>query len=311
MRAEISSKSTSNDETPSQKQDPLERRRLQNRLSQRNHRRKIRDRIAKLQERVIANELRAAAALNGWDQPYSPSPLLSPRHVSRPQNDLQVNSRDTSPMATEPPTPFTPSFNITQTSIWPGDFNFAQSSGWITGDIPLTVDGGSFMNDTMCYTSSEGCISTGIQVPKGICHEGNLMYDAFSDPSLIHTNLNNGIQASQSLYYVATETSFPQILQAMRIISPQTKIIVLVPPEPASTYPSPPPSLLGSNVLDGIPSPQAGIQSPACQCQSQSAHLAPNNVQALSRWTAPGSFSSGCPSHKISTPSGGSFPGIR
>lgn len=38
MRAEQSPKSPSSDETPSQKQDPLERRRLQNRLSQRNHR---------------------------------------------------------------------------------------------------------------------------------------------------------------------------------------------------------------------------------------------------------------------------------
>lgn len=156
---------------------------------------------------MIANELRAAAALHGWDQPYSPSPLLSPRHVSRPRNDLQVNSRDTSPMVTEPPTPFTPSYSTTQTSIWPGDFNFAQSSGWITGEIPLTVDGRSFMNDTICYTSSEGSISTGIQVPMGSCHEGNLMYDAFSSPSLIHTNPNNGIQASQSPYYVATGES--------------------------------------------------------------------------------------------------------
>lgn len=110
---------------------------------------------------------------------------------------------------------------------------------------------------------------------------------------------------------ILKETSLPHMLQAMSNISPQTKIIVLVPPEPTSPYPSPSPSLLGSNVLDGISSPQTGIQNPPCQCQSQSTHLAPNNVQALSRWTVPGSFSSGCPSHKISTPSGGSFSGIR
>ncbi|KAE8154235.1 hypothetical protein BDV25DRAFT_136160 [Aspergillus avenaceus] len=58
-----------------QDQDPVERRRLQNRLSQRNHRRKIRDRIAKLQERVIASELKAAATLNGWN--FNPPPQLS------------------------------------------------------------------------------------------------------------------------------------------------------------------------------------------------------------------------------------------
>lgn len=38
MRAEQPVKSPSSDEAPTQKQDPLERRRLQNRLSQRNHR---------------------------------------------------------------------------------------------------------------------------------------------------------------------------------------------------------------------------------------------------------------------------------
>ncbi|KAL4929754.1 transcription factor xanC [Aspergillus undulatus] len=84
------------------KQDPTERRRLQNRLSQRNHRRKIRDRIAKLQERVIASELRAAASLHGWHStpciPYEvkPSPSsstsssvsLSPPSGS-PPNELQ------------------------------------------------------------------------------------------------------------------------------------------------------------------------------------------------------------------------------
>ncbi|OGM49443.1 hypothetical protein ABOM_003537 [Aspergillus bombycis] len=63
---------------PKQEQDPIERRRLQNRLSQRNHRRKIRDRIAKLQERVIASELRAAASLNGWNYHHPTAPLVTP-----------------------------------------------------------------------------------------------------------------------------------------------------------------------------------------------------------------------------------------
>lgn len=39
--------------------------------------RKIRDRIAKLQERVIASELRAAASLNGWGYPNT-GPSLDP-----------------------------------------------------------------------------------------------------------------------------------------------------------------------------------------------------------------------------------------
>jgi hypothetical protein len=69
----------------------------------------------------------------------------------------------------------------------------------------LMVEGRSFMNETMCYASSESSISTtGIQVPMGSCHEVNLMQDAFSSPIPIHTNPSNGVSASQSLYYVAT-----------------------------------------------------------------------------------------------------------
>ncbi|GAB1202384.1 hypothetical protein APSETT445_000997 [Aspergillus pseudonomiae] len=40
--------------------------------------RKIRDRIAKLQERVIASELRAAASLNGWNYHHPTAPLATP-----------------------------------------------------------------------------------------------------------------------------------------------------------------------------------------------------------------------------------------
>ncbi|KAF7163248.1 hypothetical protein CNMCM5623_008269 [Aspergillus felis] len=78
------------DDSSNEKQDAIERRRLQNRLSQRNHRRKIRDRIAKLQERVIASELRAVATLNGWDQA---SPSAASMMESKPQGDF-----DSSPL---------------------------------------------------------------------------------------------------------------------------------------------------------------------------------------------------------------------
>jgi hypothetical protein len=75
--------------------------------------RKIRDRIAKLQERVIANELRAAAALNGWDQTYSP-PFMSTHHSPPYYQETEsiFSSRDHSPQSTEPSTPFLPSYNF-------------------------------------------------------------------------------------------------------------------------------------------------------------------------------------------------------
>ncbi|KAJ5524146.1 hypothetical protein N7494_010796 [Penicillium frequentans] len=114
MRADPKTESSSSEGSPTPKQDPLERRRLQNRLSQRNHRRKIRDRIAKLQERVIANELRATAALNGWDQTYS-SPYI-PEHHHSPyyeEPELTFGSRVHSPQSTEPSTPVFP-YNLPQ-----------------------------------------------------------------------------------------------------------------------------------------------------------------------------------------------------
>ncbi|RHZ57241.1 transcription factor xanC [Aspergillus thermomutatus] len=118
MRPQTTKEEQSRDDTSNEKQDPIERRRLQNRLSQRNHRqwnlysvnailiihsltrsigRKIRDRIAKLQERVIASELRAVATLNGWDQA---SPSAASITESRPQGDF-----DSRPLASTPEGP--------------------------------------------------------------------------------------------------------------------------------------------------------------------------------------------------------------
>lgn len=294
--------------------------------------RKIRDRIAKLQERVIANELRAAAAINGWDQPYSPSPLLSPRHTARQPSSLQASSRDTSPTTTEPSTPFHPAYSITP-PLWPSDFGFAQSSGWFAGETPYITDGRGIVNETMCYSTSEQGMSPGIQLPVGSCHEGGLMQDVLPSSNLIPNSSNAAVSLNQPLYYVATgeklfsvpntlyfkltnisneETALPQILQAMSTVSPQTNVIVLVPSDSTSAYLSTPPSsLLGSNGLEGISSSQSGIQSLTCQCQPQSTHLAANNAQVVPRWSSSGSFSSGCSSHKISSSSGTSFQGMR
>ncbi|KAJ5089073.1 hypothetical protein N7532_007757 [Penicillium argentinense] len=203
MRVEPPAESPRNDETPSQKQDPLERRRLQNRLSQRNHRRKIRDRIAKLQERVIANELRAAAALNGWDQPFTSSPLLSPRHTSHQQNDLSA-SRDPSPMTTEPSTPFVPSCSATATSLWTSDLNFPHSPGWLSGDAPSIVDGSGFANDSICSMPRASYMPSGIQLPAhtGI-HEGDTVQDVIASPNSLYGETSSA-PSNQPLYYVTT-----------------------------------------------------------------------------------------------------------
>lgn len=95
------------------KLDPVERRRVQNRVSQRNHResttlwvdhthaagRKMRDRIAKLQERVIASELRAAACVDAWDQPNSTPGYASyeAKRPGSPPTTVPLSQSDASP----------------------------------------------------------------------------------------------------------------------------------------------------------------------------------------------------------------------
>jgi len=164
MRVKKGTETRDSDGASDQKQDPLERRRQQNRLSQRNHRkitthyhdhhetkliitgRKIRDRIAKLQERVIANELRAAAALNGWDQPYTPPPLLGPRHVFQQGSGLRNGSADNSSSMAEPFSNFGSSYGLSMTSPWPS--STAQSSALLSGDSAWIWNIGSSPMDT-------------------------------------------------------------------------------------------------------------------------------------------------------------------
>jgi len=169
---------------------------------------------------VIANELRAAAALNGWDQPYCPSPLPSPRHTIRqpPTSiEIEVNSRDTSPIRTETSTSFNSTCDMAQLPAWSSDLNFAQSSGWLTGDLPYTPDSRGFLNETMCYTSEQS-ISTGIQLPMGEFHEIDLSPESYSSPCLMPTALNLGSPITQPFYYAATgETLKISILNMHRL----------------------------------------------------------------------------------------------
>lgn len=224
MRAEPNPESPNSDENPSQKQDPLERRRLQNRLSQRNHRkcdidicgndsfpghvlispgRKIRDRIAKLQERVIANELRAAAALNGWDQTYAPSPLVSPRHGSH-QDAHFIGSRDPSPLGTEPSTPFMPPYAIPSTPSWSSDRPVSPYPGIVSGDPAFFMDG-AFMGDTVCAAPYVHPVGFPSVTGNGL--ESEEMHDMFGGGGCVSSNLSPN-PTNQPSYYVATGRIF-------------------------------------------------------------------------------------------------------
>lgn len=163
--------------------------------------RKIRDRIAKLQERVIANELRAAAALNNWDQTYAPSPLISPCHGSH-QDARFFQSRDPSPLGTEPSTPFIPPYTMPATPLWSNEWPASQHPGISSGEPSFFMDGG-FVGDATCSGSS----LTHLMNNMGLSTAGSPDRDVFRDAHLggsIATDSFRSTTTNQPLYYVAT-----------------------------------------------------------------------------------------------------------
>lgn len=165
--------------------------------------RRIKDRIATLRERILASELRKAAALNGWDQPLTPSPPISPRHASHQYNEPNVNSHDPSPTTMEESVPFMSSYNLISTPSWVGDLNFAQSPGWLADQTPCTADGRGFVNETIYSAPSELSISPGAQLPIERSYEVDVMQDAFSSPGSLSIEANLGSPVNQPLYYFA------------------------------------------------------------------------------------------------------------
>ncbi|KAJ5167642.1 uncharacterized protein N7482_003236 [Penicillium canariense] len=301
MKVRKGSGAVNSDDASDPKQDPLERRRLQNRLSQRNHRRKIRDRIAKLQERVIANELRATAALNGWDQPYSPSPLITTRHLTQPGASSGMGTSYNSQLVADSSSPFMPSYGLSMIPTWPGTGTTAQPSTLLPGESTCLFTREGLAVDA-AYSSSAvtGLMNNGTIQPllgDGEEHANFNMSIAggFHTPGPLTTHTN------QPLYYVATENALPQILQVLSTMSPQSKIIVLVSPDSVS-------AALGDTVTtttvenngSGFILPQIGnAQIPTCQCQS------PNTSPTLATsfvprpWTNPASYQSACPLNKM------------
>lgn len=164
--------------------------------------RKIRDRIAKLQERVIANELRAAAALNSWDQSYVPSPLVSPCHGAH--HDAQfLHSRDPSPLTTEPSTPFIPPYTMPATPPWSNEWSTPQYPQIMSGESSFFMDSG-FMGDTMC----SGQTLTHMMHNMGLSNANSSPErDSFRNSNTggwVSTDSFPSANTNQPLYYVAT-----------------------------------------------------------------------------------------------------------
>lgn len=175
--------------------------------------RKIRDRIAKLQERVIANELRATAALHGWDQQFIPSSVTPTYHASHPNNNYDISPvTNATTMSTDSLTSFTPSFNVSPTSSWSSDMT-----------VPLSP---TFMStDSSCFTHGSGDLSNIVsptipasnpqsQIGTHPLIDNTLEANAFQDISETGNSLfpeSFNTATNQPLCYAATGTSYTPV----------------------------------------------------------------------------------------------------
>ncbi|KAJ5349445.1 hypothetical protein N7541_007172 [Penicillium brevicompactum] len=317
MKIEDQSPSPSNDEMLNQPQDPLERRRLQNRLSQRNHRRKIRERIAKLQERVIANELRAAAALHGWDQgyntPYNALTFNSAPHSRLPEQEAGIYERDICTSALEHNATFIPHCTPYSTQPWGVDQNALQSAHSHTADASyLSSPGATSPNNPLTHaspSSAHASRSTNVSFGGG----------TFRDIANVgECQIQDSIPQSpnQPSYYVATEAALPQILEVINTMSPQSKVIVLVPPESSISNALAPFTTSNSSIEAGFdalgngPLTLHSLPTFGCLCDPGNGQSGPSAESSSKTWNVSRGYPQACPLHKISPQNlwAGGFP---
>lgn len=171
--------------------------------------RKIRDRIAKLQERVIANELRAAAAFNGWDQSYAQSSLLEYRfdtwQASPISSGSLMSSTCLSPISTASSTP----------SISPYTPRLSYLTNSTAPQIQASLGKTSYLSDIHLFgglaeTSSYSPVATsGLPTPPVSFAEIESFQDTWTSPNI---SMPPEAIPSNPLgpfpYYVATGRSF-------------------------------------------------------------------------------------------------------
>ncbi|PLB42270.1 transcription factor xanC [Aspergillus candidus] len=309
MRAHAPKEERTSAEPATQKQeDPIERRRLQNRLSQRNHRRKIRDRIAKLQERVIATELRAAASLNGWNNPNPSAPPMG--HALSP---YEVDGGITS-LSPETATSLSPSYLLSSAAC--------SSCGPNVGSMPV-LSSQSSSSSLFDFTGSEIDSSASSSMGSSffsprfspMTPDLSVSMPASYPPADLSSPMYPEPWASQAsyppsnMYYV--ETTLPQIIQALGPGASRTKAIILLPQSnghhpPAGMGPPPPPTgpspssaitATGASAIDPVIASLNPISSHplACQCGSGSMPGSPGSVGGMD-WMGAGT-SPMCPVH--------------
>ncbi|KAJ5223367.1 hypothetical protein N7468_007909 [Penicillium chermesinum] len=233
--------------------------------------RKIRDRIAKLQERVIANELRATAAFHGWDHSYTPTHLQSSKAdvwQSSPYEHT-ISPRDLSAMSTVPSTSYLTPYMLSApqtgstTSTSPQSILPVNSSGfldtWGLHSVPLS---------SPLFSIAP---SSGPPLPVVSSPDMEPLRDAWagSDVALPSESMADS-PTSQPTYYVATEAALPHIIQALQSNAVSSKIVVIAPTDSISPWANGANNLIslthtGDDGASGTP--RNGLSMP-CQCQT-------------------------------------------
>ncbi|KAL4888629.1 hypothetical protein BDV59DRAFT_137906 [Aspergillus ambiguus] len=225
MRSQ-SAKDRSTKDEPGQKQDPLERRRVQNRLSQRNHRRKIRDRIAKLQERVIASELRAAASIHSWDypSPYTPYNYHETPHEENFPSSLQnISSLDSASCLA-----------ASGACSFCNDEIIFQSMAPVECAARLQCDGMELGKLEPSMVSTSPNPTSYNSTPTKTSNDPNVSRDIYSAQIWDVQSLSSEhwktlpLDPAPNIYYATPDTTLPQIIQLLNADPSQSKAIVLI-----------------------------------------------------------------------------------
>ncbi|KAL4953264.1 hypothetical protein BDW69DRAFT_7531 [Aspergillus filifer] len=207
--------------------------------------RKIRDRIAKLQERVIASELRAAATLHGWHTPCIPYEVKpSPSSSSSTSSSISLPPPSSSP-PNELQCPST-SYNVGLSTL-PQIPMLSTASGYDEAGPVGSLDGSGTSSPTNTHFVPSDNIGSATAAGAGAvaCLPGQGLGLGLDTMQLCE---QWGFQGS---VYLATETSLPQILQTL---GPSSNAIIVLPT----------PGYTGSTVSYTHPSQ---VDMSMCQCQ--------------------------------------------
>jgi hypothetical protein len=266
--------------------------------------RKIRDRIAKLQERVIASELRAAAGVRNWDQPNSATGLMPPYESERPPSPrpetpalfnppydaaADICASCSTSMGQMPlPSPANPA------PLFDGSVEFDPStpSSLINASPSCPPTPGTFPSDASLYFPGTYPAMTGTAMNQSGISE--LPFQPQSPPSPYYQATTGKCTSPVPTDRLTTspETSLPQIIQALNTSPTSPRAIVLIPQRDSPGLTS------GASGSQGAPGDaSAGVgsagMSSMCLCQVPGAIQNPAAAGA-----GAGGYGLVCPVHK-------------